>query len=146
MSLMVQQVNFFYLMTSNSFLPLISRPTRITATSATLIENILTNCMENCGDSSQGLLVTDVTDHYPIFHINPQITTEESEVYLFKRSYSIKNKNAFLDTIRGIGWNEIYNNSGTQKCFDLFHGKLLTLLNKFFPKVRRKMEYNNKKP
>ena len=132
-------------MTSNSFLPLISRSSRITATSATLIDNIFTNYLENCGDSSQGLRVTDVTDHYPIFHINRQITTEESEVYVFKRSYSLKNKNVFLDTIRGIDWNEIYNNSGTQKYFDLFHGKLLTLLYKFFPKVRRKIEYNNKK-
>ena len=62
--------DFVDLMTSNSFLPLISRPTRITATSATLIDNIFTNYLENCGDSCQGLLVTDVTDHYPIFHIN----------------------------------------------------------------------------
>ena len=72
--------DFFYLMTSNSFLPLISRPTRITATSATLIDNIFTNYLVNCGDSCQGLLVTDVTDHYPIFHINRQMITEESEV------------------------------------------------------------------
>ena len=91
-------------------------------------------------------LSLNVTDHYSIFHINRQITSEDSEVYVFKRSYSLKNKNAFLDTIRGIDWNEIYNIYGTPKCFHLFHGKLLTLLNKFFPKVRRKMKYNNKKP
>ena len=30
--------------------------------------------------------------------------------------------------------------------FDLFHGKLIKLLNKYFPKVRMKKRYNNKKP
>ena len=138
--------DFYDLMTSNSFLPLISRPTRITATSATLIDNVFTNYLENCNESFQGLLVTDVTDHYPVFHSNCQITSQESDVFIIKRSYSVKNKNAFLDAIRGTHWNEIYNNSGTQKCFDLFHGKLIKLLNKYFPKVRMKKRYNNKKP
>ena len=129
---------FYDLMTSNSFLPLISRPTRTTATSATLIDNVFTNYLENCNESFQGILVTDVTDHYPVFHINCQITSHESDVFIFKRSYSVKNKNAFLDAIRRTDWNEIYNNSGTQKCFDLFHGKFIKLLNKYFPKVRMK--------
>ena len=136
---------FYDLMTSNSFLPLISRPTRITANSATLIDNVFTNYLENCNESFQGLLVTDVTDHYPVFHINCQITSQESDVFIIKRSYSVKNKNAFLDAIRETDWNEIYNNSGTQKCFDLFHGKLITSLNKYFPKVRMKKKIQQQK-
>ena len=45
--------------------PLINRPTRITTTSATLIDNIFTSELENKIDS--GLLVHDISDHLPVF-------------------------------------------------------------------------------
>ena len=38
---------FVDVMSSNSFMPLITRPTRVIATSATLIDNIFTNYFEN---------------------------------------------------------------------------------------------------
>ena len=64
---------FYDLMTSNSFLPLITRPTRVTATSATLIDNIFSNYLENCSHWMQGLMVTYISDHYPIFHVNRRV-------------------------------------------------------------------------
>ena len=45
--------------------PLIIKPTRITATSATIIDNIFTNNIK-CKIES-GILVSDITDHLPIF-------------------------------------------------------------------------------
>ena len=65
-----QQVIFFYLMSSNSFRSLITRPTRVTANSATLIDNIFTNHFDCSLQSSEGIFVTDITDHYPVLHIN----------------------------------------------------------------------------
>ena len=58
---------FLDIMFSRSFFPLISRPTRITSNSATLIDNICTNDPNNC--SASGLLFTDISDHLPIFTI-----------------------------------------------------------------------------
>jgi hypothetical protein len=51
---------------SHAFIPMITCPTRITAHTATLIDNIFTN---HCFDSINGLLVTDISDHLPIFSI-----------------------------------------------------------------------------
>ena len=62
-------------MFSSSFYPLISRPTRITSTSATLIDNIFVNSLEDSFTS--GLLLTDISDHLPIF----QITTTIANAY-----------------------------------------------------------------
>ena len=62
-----------------------------------------------------------------------------------KRVYSDKNKRYFTQALAGVDFNEIYSVHGTQSSFDLFHGKLLTLLNKYFPKVRIKKKYNNRK-
>ena len=58
---------FLDLMYSNSFLPLITRPTRITSNTATLIDNIFTNNLVS--DAFNGLLFTDISDHLPIFSV-----------------------------------------------------------------------------
>ena len=137
---------FFYLMSSNSFLPLITRPTRVTANSATLIDNIFTNHFDCSLQSSEGIFVTDITDHYPVFHINHQIFASETEIYMERRLYNQRNKQAFLQVLQETDWSDIFNIPGTQSCFNTFHDKLVSLLNKSFPKVRIKKKYNNRKP
>ena len=87
--------SFFDMLSSNGFLPLITRPTRVTATSATLIDNIFTNNLIDISSSFQGLLVTDITDHYPVFHIDRQTCMKEAEVFVYKRLFSSKHKNDF---------------------------------------------------
>ena len=53
---------------SNMFFPMITRPTRITSHTATLLDNIFAN---NCFDHSRsGLLITDISDHLPVFSIH----------------------------------------------------------------------------
>ena len=51
-----------------SFLPMISKPTRITDRSMTLIDNIYSNYDDNICTSS-GIMVTDISDHLPIFYV-----------------------------------------------------------------------------
>ena len=133
-------------MSSKSFLPLITRPTRVTANSATLIDNIFTNHFDCSLQSSEGIFVTDITDHYPVFHINHQIFASETEIYMERRLYNQRNKQAFLQVLQETDWSDIFNIPGTQSCFNTFHGKLVSLLNKSFPKVWVKKRYNNRKP
>ena len=58
---------FINLMTSNSLNSLISKPTRITSSTATLIDNIFTNNLELKMNS--GILYTDWSDHLPVFQV-----------------------------------------------------------------------------
>ena len=53
-------------MYANIFIPLPNRPTRVTSQSATIIDHLNSN---NSNAMFQGILVTDVTDHYPIFQM-----------------------------------------------------------------------------
>ena len=138
--------NFVDLLSSHSFLPLITRPTGITNCSATLIDNIFTKHVENLEYSTRRLLVTDVSDHYPIFHINSKSSITESEIYITKRIFNERNKHAFQMSVNEIDWSEIYEASATNNAFDLLHDKLGELLNKYFPKVRIKRKYNDRKP
>ena len=55
-----QIINTMY---SYSFLPLITRPTRFTSSSATLLDYIMTNVFNDAIVS--GILVSDVSDHLP---------------------------------------------------------------------------------
>ena len=58
---------FLEVMYSYAFTPLITKPTRVTSNTATLIDNIFTNSSRN---SFNGILLSDISDHFPIFCIN----------------------------------------------------------------------------
>ena len=52
----VHTAQFVDMMSSSGFLPLITRPTSVTATSAALIDNIFTNNLMNISHSLQGFI------------------------------------------------------------------------------------------
>ena len=123
---------FVDVMYCNEFLPLISHPTRITNRSATLIDNIFTNNHDNLNCSLSGILVADVSDHFPIFHINRSFTVEETESFLVTRVFNEKNKQKFREAISAVDWTEICNIPDTQNSFshsfsaDFFTGQVLS--------------------
>ena len=60
--------DFINQMFSSSFYPLITKPRRITKTTATMIDNIFVNKLE--GNFKTGILLTDLSDHLPVFQLN----------------------------------------------------------------------------
>ena len=60
--------NFFNQLSSSGYMPLITKPTRVTKSTATLIDNIFTNNANKTGHQS-GILLNDISDHLPIFTI-----------------------------------------------------------------------------
>ena len=77
--------NYLGLIYSYSMIPSILKPTRITETSATIIDNILTNC-DN--EITTAILVTDITDHFPTILINKTTNVNDAK----NKSDSEKNK------------------------------------------------------
>ena len=55
--------DFYELMSSFGFKPLIMQPTRVTSTSATVIDNIFVNDIE--ARSMGGNITTSIADHFP---------------------------------------------------------------------------------
>ena len=55
------------MLSSHALYPTITRPTRITPNSFTIIDHIITNC--NSHYISPGIIESDLTDHYPVFCI-----------------------------------------------------------------------------
>ena len=87
---------FLDIMFSRAFFPLISRPTRITSNTASLIDNIFTNDVTNCAVS--GLLFTDISDHLPIFSISNECQTSSRKTqWLTFRDKNANNVSKFKD-------------------------------------------------
>ena len=124
--------------------PLITKPTRVTTDSVTLIDNIFTNKFDT--DSFHGILYTDITDHCPIFciHTNTHITNSKGNFQ--KRVFSIKNMNKFIQRLRAADWCEIMSSNDSQLSFSLFHQQFLKHFDNSFPIEVKKSEYRKRKP
>ena len=88
-------------MSSYSFVPLITIPDTVTATTGTLIDNILTYNVECINNPDQGIFVADVTDHHTVVYIHRIPKDKEPEVCIITCIYSMKNKQAFLNLNQG---------------------------------------------
>ena len=139
------------MMSSNGFLPFITRPAIGTASSATMIDNIFTNIIGDINHYMQGLYITDISDHFPVFHIAKQKEIESKMhiyifIYIFIRLYSSQNKDNFCHAMSNISWDEISRATDTQQAFDTFHKYMVEMQNNHFPKIRVKWKYNYRKP
>ena len=88
--------------------PLISRPTRLTSYSATLIDNIFTNNISASCDN--GPIINDLSDHLPIFtlcYTDAHSSTIKSKESVAIRNFSSQNINAFNNLLCEFVWNSL---------------------------------------
>jgi hypothetical protein len=91
---------------SNNLVPLITKPTRITNHTATLIDHIYTNVPIH--DTVSGIALVDLSDHLPVFCIcNASVFKMKQKIYF--RDYSFFNKELYLADMQAIDWETIYN-------------------------------------
>ena len=137
---------FIDIMFSYSFMPLINKPTRITTTSATLIDNIFTNSF-NVSTTKKGILCTDISDHMPIFSISSDIKLtkcEKDDVY--KRVFNQHNKDCFKNLLSSLDFASLLNNGDSQTAFSIFHKAYHDAYNTSFPLMKITRRYTNRKP
>ena len=138
--------DYLDLIYSSGYIPLINRPTRVTSQTATLIDHILSNNV--IGKSLyQGVLLTDITDHYPVFSIthDDSINNEDNEYVIF-RNMKKENYDKFHQFISDIDWTSITNITSCEHAFTLFHNKIKACYNQSFPVQKLKRKYNNRLP
>ena len=137
---------FIDMMYSNSYMPLINKPTRVTNQSMTLIDNIYTNCTHN--NIERGIFFTDISDHLPIFCIVSCYKTDKSPAeYVHKRIYSTKNFAKYKEMISTEDWlSSIMTSNDPQEAFTNFHSTLCKFHNKCFPLQKIKLGYKTRKP
>ena len=90
---------------SRGFLPVITKPTRISTSSATLIDHIYTNNITTTGNS--GIIITDVADHFGTFHISNIKNNNKSRSTNKGRLFSENNINKFKETLHQIDFQHV---------------------------------------
>ena len=131
---------------SNSFLPYILQPTRITSHSKTLIDSIFTNVILT--DSLSGNLTATISDNLPHFLIVPNIFYNLSS-NIYERNWSIFDQENFMLDYFSINWNETLKNEGQNIDYstEIFLNKINELLDNFAPfKIinKYKSKFNSK--
>ena len=92
---------------SHSFFPFITKPTRVTDKSATLIDNIFYNNNVENSSSLAGILYTDISDHFPVYHIDYSDDVSMVDNSFKKRVYSMTNMERFSSTMSEKNWNNV---------------------------------------
>ena len=133
---------------SHSFLPLISKPTRITTDSFSLIDNIFTNSV-NYSQHMPGILYADISDHLPVFALSPSIRCSpdiQTNEPTLQRDFSSRNIVIFRAAAERYDWSSVLSANDPQSAYTLFHNALLALFNECFPFRLRNSVYKNRKP
>ena len=92
-------------MYSKAFFPLINKPTRVTEKTATLIDNIFTNNFSMSHNLFKGIVTTDISDHFIVFHIWDKNSNKHNEdEYQFIRVINERTKRKFCETIENTDW------------------------------------------
>ena len=81
---------------ASSFVPQINRPTRIIESSATLIDNIFSSDLDGLTTCTQCILVTDISDHYPVVYINGESEHVKLKLFKWNASLHLKIKSYFM--------------------------------------------------
>ena len=118
--------NFLNCLHSYAYIPLITKPTRVTSETATLIDNIFYNDVDH-PPILHGILYTDITDHFPVFAVlTPKETKCDAPHYT--RNISPSSMNNFNLTLQQLPWNEVLDQEDCQTAYSNFHCIYLLML------------------
>jgi Reverse transcriptase (RNA-dependent DNA polymerase) len=128
------------LLFSLGLIQIITKPTRCTPHSATLIDHVCTNSQSPCITSN--ILISHISDHFPIIVKIKDIATQNVPKYIEFRDFSAGNTLNFNTALRGQDWNHVLNSNDTQEAYNLFSDTFFNLYNLFFPLKRVKFNKN----
>ena len=117
----------------NDLVPMITRPTRVTKMSATLIDNIIISVNISVKQISC-VLLSDISDHFPCLSIIKNCLPDRSNE-LTKIRYNLMEKNISVikDEMSNINWDDMLPSINVNMSTEVFHTNLLDILDKVAP-------------
>ena len=145
-----QTSEFINLMATGSLLPTITKPTRVTSRSKTLIDNIFSN--DTSDNLISGNITTPISDHMAQFLLKtttyPSMPKKRPLVY--KRNYKNYNKDKFVLDIMEVNWDAhlFSEHQDVNDSLETFCDIINTLLDRHAPlkRVPIKKQTNKSKP
>ena len=114
-------------------IPTITRPTRITKTSATLIDNIIVS-QNLCGSFVSSILVNDTSDHLPTVCVLDSVKLSKKEPMVIRsRDTRTKNIEALNRQLRDHDWSEDLSDPSPSKNMEKIHSTLGEIIDHCIP-------------
>ena len=119
-------------MQSFSMFPVVDKPTSVYGKSATLIDNIFINNLEN--NIISGNIVSDTTDHFS----QMCILTSQCKIFFpnnktMVRDYSTLNTKSFNNDLQNINWTSVCQHTDANQSFSRFYKLINKTINKHAP-------------
>ena len=128
---------FYNQIFAHGCIPLITKPTRVTSITVSLIDNIFTNFIFNTSlKLKKEIIKSDVSDHFPVFVslFSPSKAHKEyQKITIHKRVIHDTNLMAFNADLRNVNWNSINHSPEINSNYETFFKIFSELYEKHFP-------------
>lgn len=136
---------FLNQMLCHSLYPAINKPTRITEHSATLIDNIFTNCLPDKIDSC--IIYNDISDHLPVVaRIEINCVKQKTSRVIKHRIFDHISIDNFISSLNSKSWEDVYNivnnEHDVNKAYNSFLYSYKILFDQHFPEKTIKQSYS----
>ena len=124
-------------------IPTVTRPTRITNTSATLIDNIIVS-QNLCGAYTSNILVNDTSDHLPTVCVLTSLISAKKEPIMIKsRDTRVRNLMALKTQIKDYDWSSLISDPCPSKNMDCVHTQLSDIIDRCIPYKERRINHKH---
>ena len=133
-------------MFASSLIPTINKPTRITHSTATLIDNIYVKFNDFHTKVKSAILVDDISDHLPVFcfisYNKPSSRKHQKPLTFEKRNINDNTINLINNAIQHTNWNYL-DNLNVNESFESLTNKLKDMLDKYAPLEKITIPHKN---
>ena len=106
---------------SQGYIPIITKPTRVTQYSATLIDHIYINKQTN---TTSGIIITDIADHFGIFsiiHTKSKTNSKNSNEHKTFRAHNKDNTATFNILLQDSDFQSVFEQNCPDMAYDPHH-------------------------
>ena len=132
-------INYFR---EHSYLPYITKPTRVSNNTATLIDHIWFNNIDTNEILESNILFTDVTDHYAVVLHLPVRNNVPKYKYITFRLSGQECDNAFKTSLENYNFDELMTVNDVDQAFESFNDIIYNIYNNSYPEVVKRINSN----
>lgn len=129
---------FCNLLYSFSLFPMTTKPTRITDTTMSLIDQIWTTQVEN--NVGNYIVLTDISDHYPIFSHFKYNEIIHLPTFITKRFINDDALLNFNHNLQQLSWSNVFECSCPNESFNILFSEFSNIFNQYFPLKKVKID------
>ena len=133
-------------MISLGMLPIITKPTRVTKDTATLIDHIYLNTSNSSVTS--GIIITDVADHFGVFTMIEDIAVKKISSLKQYRPFTDNNLTYFKQLLTENDYSSVLNNNDVDEAYNKFLNIYHKSYEQAFPlkTIKQKSKYTKQQP